>query len=117
MFTGRVIQPGEPLFLAEDTEAAIALAEEEADTCPSCGMPKAWCRDDEVGRKRFDVAEDFCWATYRVGLRQRQQELQKVDDASRRARQIRATFRNGYEPDITAGLDLPREIEAPEVTS
>jgi len=40
--------PGEPLFLREDTNLAIALEEqeaaEEADRCPRCGMSKAECR-------------------------------------------------------------------------
>jgi len=103
---GRAVAPGEPVFLPEDTAAAIALAEEEADTCSSCGLPKAWCRDNEAGRNRFDVAESFCWATYRVGLRQEKQGKEKMPEAQRRAYQVSPRFRKGYEPEVTAGLDL-----------
>lgn len=40
MFLGRVVQPGEPLWLEEDRSWAMALAELEADLCPNgCGQP------------------------------------------------------------------------------
>lgn len=113
MFTGRPMPgPGEPLFLQEDTDAAVALAEEERDTCPSCGMPKAWCRNNEGGRSRFDVDESFCWATHRIAQRQDNMSKEKVDPATVRATQMAARFRAGQEPDITAGLNLSAEYDA-----
>lgn len=39
MFLGRVVKPGEPLFLDEDTNWALALHAEEAEQCRGCGMP------------------------------------------------------------------------------
>lgn len=98
--------PGEPLFTDEDTAYALALAEEERDACPSCGMPKAWCRDNDAGRARFDVQEDFCWATYRVALRQDKQASEKVDPVTRQATRLTARIREGHEPEIDAGLGL-----------
>lgn len=104
--------PGEPLFTTEDTDYAIALAEEERDTCPLCGMPKAWCRDVENGRARFDVAEEMCWATRRIAIRQEADEKNKVNPLDRRATQLSARFREGYEPEIDAGLGLGEFIDS-----
>jgi hypothetical protein len=98
--------PGEPLFTRHDTDLAVALAEEEADTCEACGLPKAWCRDNADGRYRFDVEESWCWATYRVASRQDTNKFQKAHAPTKRATQMRPKFRKGYEPDLTAGLGL-----------
>lgn len=86
----------------------IALAEEEKDSCPSCGMPKAWCRtrDAEEGMARFDVAEDRCWATYRIGLRREKHTSEGIHPASREALQLSPRFRDGHMPPLEAGLDL-----------
>jgi hypothetical protein len=35
---GRAVQPGEPLWLDEDRDWALALAEVEAGACPDCGQ-------------------------------------------------------------------------------
>jgi len=108
VFTGRPMPgPGEPLFLQKDTDLAVALAMEERDACPACGMPKAWCRDSEKGRARFAVAEDFCWSTYR--LAQHQEAVDKKGErppAMVRAYQYATKFRPGFEPEIDAGLNL-----------
>lgn len=98
--------PGEPLWLLEDTAAAIALAEEEADQCPQCGMPKAWCRDNKNGRARFEVDEGFCWATYQIAQRQEALDKKKPPASMRAATTVAAKFREGYEPDVGAGLGL-----------
>lgn len=39
--------PGEPLWLPEDTEAALAWAEAQADLCPGCGRPRDECFDPD----------------------------------------------------------------------
>ncbi|MFF2522230.1 hypothetical protein [Streptomyces liangshanensis] len=39
MFLGRAVAPGEALWLNEDREWAMALAEVEADRCPDCKEP------------------------------------------------------------------------------
>lgn len=99
--------PGEPLFLEDDTAAAIALAEEERDACQACGMPRAWCRSGdltEVGR--FDAKDEVCWATYRVAMRREALEKDGAHSTTRQARQITPRFRKGYTPDFTAGLDI-----------
>lgn len=41
MFLGRVVEPGEPLWTAEDRDWAVALLTYEADLCPGCGHPRA----------------------------------------------------------------------------
>src|SRR5690606_10072592 len=104
----RVVGPGEPVFLPEDTDLAVALAEEEADTCGKCGMPKVWCRDPAYSfGAGLDVHEDMCWTTYRVQLRREKLDAEGAHGATRQAMQIRAAFKKGAEPDMGAGLDLP----------
>ena len=41
MFLGRVVGPGEPLWLPEDRWWALALHEVESGTCRDCGHPLA----------------------------------------------------------------------------
>jgi uncharacterized protein YcgI (DUF1989 family) len=98
-------QPGEPLFLTADTDLIIALAEEERDTCPSCGMPKAWCRDPANQFGVFVPNEEQCHVTYALAVH-RQQMSDKRDEVSQAAVQTSARFRDGFEPDMEAGLDL-----------
>ena len=106
VFTGRAVAPGEPLFLLEDTDAAVALAEEERDTCPSCGLPKAWCRDRANQFGVFEAREEQCHASYALtAYRNRTSDAR--DEASKSAAQVSAAFVAGKEPDIAAGLDLP----------
>lgn len=106
MFRGRSVAPGEPLFLPTDWSASLALAEEEAETCRQCGLPVAFCRDNETGRARFDVEEEFCWASYRVALRKIKLEKENDSAANSAARVHSAKFVKGKEPDFAAGLDL-----------
>jgi hypothetical protein len=105
VFTGRVIGDGEPQFLAEDTDAALALAEEEADTCGQCGMLRIWC-SDPANQFAFDAEERVCWPTYRRELRLSLLRSEGRDEATARATQVGALFREGHEPDPTAGLEL-----------
>lgn len=37
---GRSVAPGEPQWLAEDTEAALGYLREQAMLCPGCGQPR-----------------------------------------------------------------------------
>jgi hypothetical protein len=39
VFLGRVVEPGEPLWLPEDRAWALALLNVEADCCPECRQP------------------------------------------------------------------------------
>jgi hypothetical protein len=107
VFTGRIVGPGEPLFLVEDTDGAVALAEEEADTCRSCGMPRAWCRDSD-NQFSFEVHEEQCHATYALAAR-RSAVADERDDAQRAAVQFAARFAASRRPDLMAGLDLPED--------
>lgn len=45
VFLGRVVVPGEPLWLAEDRAWAVALLEYEADMCSGCGQPRSESMD------------------------------------------------------------------------
>ena len=105
IFVGRPLPgPGEPLFTEDDTAAAVALAEEERDTCPSCGMPKMWCRD-KANQFVFDVHEETCHASYAVAAHRKRVD-EKRSPETRAATMMAARFRPGSEPDITAGLGL-----------
>ena len=106
IFTGRPTPaPGEALFLEEDTAAAVALAEEERDTCPSCGMPKAWCRNPANQFGAFAVVEEACHATYALAAHRKQIDKDRADE-SRAATQMSVRFAEGRQPDIEAGLEL-----------
>jgi len=47
VFLGRVVGPGEPEWLAEDTEAALEWIDYVASLCKGCGEPLAECLDPE----------------------------------------------------------------------
>jgi hypothetical protein len=81
------------------------LAEEEQDTCPSCGKLKVWCRDPANQFGTFDVDQEFCWATYRLAD-YRKAKVEIMGDSQRASVQLAVRFRDGREPDLTAGLDL-----------
>jgi hypothetical protein len=105
VFTGRPTPaPGEPLFTEDDTAAALALAEEERDTCPACGFLKVWCRDPNNQFGAFEPHVEFCWATYR--LADHRSMIEQMGESQRAAAQVSPRFREGREPDLTAGLDL-----------
>jgi hypothetical protein len=107
VFTGRVVQPGDPEFLQADTDGAIALAEEEDATCPGCGQLKVWCR--AVGNQfAFEVVEDQCHATHALEVH-RAAMNKKRDDATRRAIHMYARLPSKAHPDLLAGLDLPTD--------
>ena len=61
--------PGEPLFLPQDTNWALAHAEhkarEDANRCRMCGLPKAVCRD-RANQFRFEAEAERCHATYAI---------------------------------------------------
>jgi hypothetical protein len=50
---GRVVEPGEPLWLPEDRAWVFALAEVEADACPDCKRPwsEAAAKESEFAYK------------------------------------------------------------------
>jgi hypothetical protein len=100
IFTGRPTPaPGEALFLE------AALAEEERDTCSSCGLPKAWCRDPANQFAAFEAHEDTCFATYALAVH-RKGVNEKRSDETRAATQTSVRFAAGREPDLEAGLGL-----------
>lgn len=98
-------QPGEPLFTAEDTAWALALAEEEADTCPVCGYPKAWCRDP-ANQFAFEPHEEECFVSKRLAQHQSSEAWKSKQDDTRSATQVSARFRDGHDPDYDAGLAI-----------
>jgi hypothetical protein len=116
VFTGRPMpKPGEPLFLQEDTDLAVALAEEERDTCPACGLPKAWCRDPANQFAAFEAREDTCFATYALAMHHKGVDAKRSDE-TRAATQTSVRFAAGREPDFGAGLDLEDSSESSEGT-
>jgi hypothetical protein len=99
--------PGEPLFTEDDTAAVIALAEEERDTCPSCGLLKIWCRGAGSQFTDYEVAEETCQATMRLAQFRESDGWKAKHAATQKATQLSVRFREGHEPDVDAGLDLP----------
>lgn len=45
MFRGRIVRPGEPAWLPEDRDEALALMANDAATCHGCGQPRAESTD------------------------------------------------------------------------
>ncbi len=100
--------PGEPLFLPEDTDLAVALAEEERDTCPSCGLPMVWCRDGKTHPfTDHDVVEQVCQPTLRLERHRESDGWKTKHAATQAATRLSTRFREGREPDVGAGLGLP----------
>jgi hypothetical protein len=65
VFTGRIVGPASRSSSPKTPTAAIALAEEEADTCGQCGMLRIWC-SDPANQFAFEAHEErVCWPTYR----------------------------------------------------
>lgn len=66
-------QPGEPFFLPEDTNLAIALREQEqseaAEKCHLCGLPRKVCRDG-ANQYKFAADAERCHATWAILQRQ-----------------------------------------------
>lgn len=107
---GRVVEPGEPLFTDEDTAYAMALAEEEAATCPSCGLLKVICRDP-ANQFAFEAAEEQCHATYAIASHRKKVEGQRSDEAAA-ATMTHPKIREGVNIPLDAGLDLTPESDA-----
>lgn len=105
---GRAWSPGEPLFLPEDRDKAIALAQEERATCPRCGLLKVWCRDP--GHQfAFEPVDDVCWPTARLAEYQRSDAWKKKGPDGQAATLLAVRFRDGYAPSLTADLGLVAE--------
>lgn len=99
-------QPGEPLFTDEDTAYAIALAEEEAATCPSCGLLKVVCRDPAY-QFGFEAQQEQCHATYALAALRHSPDWEAKQPATRDATQVTAKFRpDAKQPPIDVGLGL-----------
>jgi hypothetical protein len=77
---GRVVAPGEPLWLDEDRSWALALAEVERDSCPDCGH--AWSEASAIETEfEYDVSLLRCHACA-AGARQSQRFQETGGDAS-----------------------------------
>lgn len=69
MFFGRVVGPGEPLWLPEDRAWALALALVESEQCPGCGQPLAetTAADAQYAYRAISVRCHACAAVAREG--------------------------------------------------
>lgn len=68
VFLGRVVGPGEPLWLPEDTAAALEWQAYQRSLCPGCNRP----RDEsfDIGMDdRYEVIELRCHACFARDLR------------------------------------------------
>jgi hypothetical protein len=83
----------------------IALAEEERETCPSCGFPKAWCQDPRAQFGAFEAHESTCFATYALAMHRKGVDEKRTDE-TRVSTQTSIRFAPGREPDLEAGLGL-----------
>lgn len=99
---------GEPLFLPEDTDYLIALAEEEADQCPSCGRPKLICRDPALAMA-FEVHQEQCNPTKLLVDFRESDRWKNKHPGTQQATQLSVRFRKGMEPQLDHGLDLKRD--------
>lgn len=100
------MEPGEPVYLPMDTALALALAQEESDTCPSCGYLKAICRDPARPWTDYEIHEETCQATLRLGHFHESDKWKARHDATKRAAQVSPRFREGKAPDVLVGLDI-----------
>jgi hypothetical protein len=79
--------PGEPLFLPEDTNWALAHAEHKAQVesarCRLCGLPKDVCRDPD-NQFLFEAEAERCHATYAMAAAQ-ERAAKDANDVSMRA--------------------------------
>lgn len=101
--------PGEPLFLDEDTAWAVALAEEERDACPSCGMPKDICRSGDIPFTDYEVREETCQPTLRLAHHRNSDAWKSRHEATKHAVQASVRFRDGKAPRTDYGLGLAAE--------
>lgn len=46
-----IVQPAEPLYLADDAEAVLDLLRERALLCPGCGLPRDETMDREAEQR------------------------------------------------------------------
>ena len=100
-----VPQSGEPLFTEEDTAYALALAEEERETCVHCGLPIVVCSDPQY-QYAFEGRERMCWPTYALAQhRNKDQWKAKLDD-TKAATFPSAKWREGKAAPLDAGLGL-----------
>ena len=80
-------QPGQPLFLPEDRNWALAhaayKAQVDANRCRLCGLPKDVCRDP-ANQFEFEVEVERCHATYAMASAQERVQS-KANDVSMRA--------------------------------
>lgn len=68
VFLGRVVKPGEPLWLADDRWWALALLEAESGLCGDCGQPlhESTHADNEY---EYDAAVSRCHGCAAAGRR------------------------------------------------
>ena len=69
VFCGRVVAPGEPAWLAEDMELALAWQREKDLTCSGCGQPVDESTAAENARA-YQVNEGVCYACAALSWRQ-----------------------------------------------
>jgi hypothetical protein len=72
----------EPDWSDEDRGLVLALLQEQAETCPSCGHPVSLCRDPSTAG-RWTVMEDLCQPS-----RVAQAKQEEVFEQKRRGVQI-----------------------------
>lgn len=60
MFAGRVVAPGEPLWLPADMDLALAFKREQDTACGGCGQPIDESTDPKNAR-RYRAHEKTCY--------------------------------------------------------
>jgi hypothetical protein len=63
-----VVEPGDPLWLAEDTEAVLEYLREKALTCPGCGLP----RDETMSREAEEHYRSRAFRCHACAARERE---------------------------------------------
>ncbi len=62
VFLGRVVYPGDPVWLPDDTLAALDWQEHEATKCPGCGQPRDESMAHEDDSPPYEVTLNRCQA-------------------------------------------------------
>lgn len=93
------------MFTDEDTAYVIALAEEERDTCPACGMPKAVCRDPAY-QLAFVEHQEQCHASHALARFRASEAWTAKHEDTKAATQVSVRFRDGLSAPLDAGLHL-----------
>lgn len=116
VFFGRVVRPGEPQWLAEDTETAVAFEQWAGQICGGCGLhPLDWPSErDETWKGRIDT----CFGCAEIGDT-RSMIPKSMSEARRSSIRVHLVPRSAPERTLLEAREeglVPDDIEVPDFT-